>query len=137
MDESDHVFLIEILIAPEHQNCGVGTELVGRVLARAGARGVPVRLQVLRANRARNLYERPGFQLSGATERDRPRRGSQRSVDAFAERADNAPSPPSQRPITTSIFGISRRRSSLVRAGFLSDPAAQETSSHDRCVRVS
>jgi ribosomal protein S18 acetylase RimI-like enzyme len=54
--------LIEIL--PEYQGRGIGRALIREVIAR----GVPVELRVLKVNpRARALYERLGFQVTGAS----------------------------------------------------------------------
>jgi ribosomal protein S18 acetylase RimI-like enzyme len=59
------VFLANIQILPEFQSRGLGTSVVGRVLADARGRGMPVRLQVLKTNPdARRLYERLGFQVT-------------------------------------------------------------------------
>jgi ribosomal protein S18 acetylase RimI-like enzyme len=66
--EGDHVFLANVALLPEHQGRGLGTQLVNIVLAEAKRRNLPVRLQVLKANRARRLYERLGFQVSGESE---------------------------------------------------------------------
>src|SRR5262245_56693698 len=48
----DHVFLAELLIDPAHQKQGLGSEVVNQVLTDAANAGLPVRLQVLRKNRA-------------------------------------------------------------------------------------
>jgi ribosomal protein S18 acetylase RimI-like enzyme len=70
LDEADHVFLDEVVIAPHAQRRGLGTALVRGVLADAARRGVPVRLSVLVNNPARRLYERLGFRV---TQVDHPR----------------------------------------------------------------
>jgi ribosomal protein S18 acetylase RimI-like enzyme len=67
-DEPGCVFLAELVIDPARQNRGHGTAVLRKVIARATARGVPVELQVLRANRARALYERLGFRVYDETE---------------------------------------------------------------------
>ena len=60
------VGLVELL--PEFQRQGVGTKLMQQVLERSRERGIPVQLQVLRANTgARRLYERLGFIVTGET----------------------------------------------------------------------
>ena len=64
----DRVFLSVIKIAPDHQNRGIGTKLVRALLNEADGRGVPVELQVIKANPARRLYERLGFAVVGETE---------------------------------------------------------------------
>jgi ribosomal protein S18 acetylase RimI-like enzyme len=56
-----------ILVAPEYQRQGIGTALIRDLLAEARRAGVPVVLQVLRVNPARQLYERLGFTVTGET----------------------------------------------------------------------
>ena len=59
--------LNRILLLPEHQGAGLGSELMRRILAEADAGGLPVRLQVLKVNPAQRLYERLGFRAVGET----------------------------------------------------------------------
>jgi len=60
--QSDVEFrLIRLLIRPEFQRLGLGTQILKEVLALADDRRLPVRLRVLRVNPARRLYERHGF----------------------------------------------------------------------------
>ncbi|MGI8855642.1 MAG: GNAT family N-acetyltransferase [Thermomicrobiales bacterium] len=61
-------FLANIEIFPAYQGRGLGTALIRHVIAEAAARGVPVRLQALKINPARRLYERLGFVVTGETE---------------------------------------------------------------------
>jgi ribosomal protein S18 acetylase RimI-like enzyme len=63
----DELFLASVELAPEAQRRGLGAEIVRSVLEEAAQRGVPVRLQVLRHNPARRLYERLGFHVVGET----------------------------------------------------------------------
>ena len=62
------IFLAEIQIDPEHQGQGLGTAIVRDILTTALSLGVPVKLQVLKKNRAKSLYERLGFVVTGVTE---------------------------------------------------------------------
>ena len=57
----DHVFLRNIALLPQFQARGIGTKVVRDVMDHASRLGLPVRLQVLKVNRARRLYERLGF----------------------------------------------------------------------------
>ncbi len=67
-DEDDHVCLSEIVIDPDFQNQGLGTNVVENIVNRAKSENRPVRLQVLRANRAHKLYVRLGFKEIGRTD---------------------------------------------------------------------
>jgi ribosomal protein S18 acetylase RimI-like enzyme len=67
-DREDSLFLRLIAILPEYQHRGIGTNLIRRLQRRAKEDGVPVTLQVLKVNRARELYERLGFVLTGETD---------------------------------------------------------------------
>jgi ribosomal protein S18 acetylase RimI-like enzyme len=62
------VFLSNIEILPEYQGHGLGAALVRMVIAEADASNLPLRLQVLKINPARRLYERLGFAIAGETE---------------------------------------------------------------------
>lgn len=55
--------LIDIALLPAHRSAGIGTMLLSDILAEAGRAGKPVRIHVERNNRARELYQRLGFQL--------------------------------------------------------------------------
>lgn len=67
-DRDDHILLAEIVIVPEYQNSGLGSTVVEEIVARARKENRPVRLQVLKANRARELYLRLGFREVVRTE---------------------------------------------------------------------
>lgn len=66
--QADHIFLKNLHITPSHQNRGVGTQLIESLIEEADEREVPLRLQVLKVNPSRRLYERLGFIETGATE---------------------------------------------------------------------
>ncbi len=66
--EADHIWLREIQICPEDQNQGIGTALITGLMAEAQALNQPLRLRVLTANRAKALYERLGFRVTGLYE---------------------------------------------------------------------
>jgi ribosomal protein S18 acetylase RimI-like enzyme len=57
---------LAIAVYPEFRGAGVGSLLLGALLAHASAAGVPgVSLSVARSNRARHLYLRYGFAVVG------------------------------------------------------------------------
>jgi ribosomal protein S18 acetylase RimI-like enzyme len=59
------VLLIDIALLPESRRAGVGTALIEDLLEEAARSGKPVRLQVLKSNPARRLYQRLGFTTTG------------------------------------------------------------------------
>jgi GNAT superfamily N-acetyltransferase len=70
-DEGEFLRLREVFLLPEHQGKGIGTQLVKQELARARRESKPLRLRVLRENRARVLYERLGFTVSSDAQETR------------------------------------------------------------------
>jgi ribosomal protein S18 acetylase RimI-like enzyme len=67
-EQESRLLLQTIGILPEYQGRGIGTTLIRRLQRRARLRGVPLRLQVLKGNPARGLYERLGFKVFDATD---------------------------------------------------------------------
>jgi ribosomal protein S18 acetylase RimI-like enzyme len=63
VDRRHHWYIDAFAIAPKHQKKGVGGAALRAVLEDAGT--LPVRLSVLRTNRARTLYLRLGFRIIG------------------------------------------------------------------------
>lgn len=61
-------FIANIEILPEQQGRGLGAAVIAHVIEEADAHDFPVRLQVLKINPARRLYERLGFVVTGETE---------------------------------------------------------------------
>jgi GNAT superfamily N-acetyltransferase len=53
--------LIDIALLPEHRNGGIGSAILGALLAEGDAIGKPVTIHVERFNPALRLYERLGF----------------------------------------------------------------------------
>jgi ribosomal protein S18 acetylase RimI-like enzyme len=60
---SEETLIIDIALLPEYRGRGVGTRLVGAVLAAARARGVGVSIHVERNNPALAWYRRLGFEV--------------------------------------------------------------------------
>lgn len=64
----DHLVLAEFYIRPAFHRKGIGTEVLRTVLAEAAGKGLGIKLQCLKWNPARSLYERHGFATVGETE---------------------------------------------------------------------
>jgi ribosomal protein S18 acetylase RimI-like enzyme len=60
VESDEEIFLNSIVLLPDFQNLGIGTKLITKLLHGSVK---PVRLQVLKVNPARELYERLGFQI--------------------------------------------------------------------------
>ena len=57
----NEIRIVDIALAPEFRDMGIGSALIGDVLAEGQRSGRPVTIHVERGNRARALYERIGF----------------------------------------------------------------------------
>jgi len=66
--ESDRLHLVELQILPEYQGCGFGSALLRDQIEHAQRTRRPIALRVLLQNRARSLYARHGFAITGETE---------------------------------------------------------------------
>jgi ribosomal protein S18 acetylase RimI-like enzyme len=66
---SDEWRVVQLQLLPEHQGAGIGSHLLGILVAQARDAGVPLTLSVLKANPARRLYERLGFEVTSEGER--------------------------------------------------------------------
>ena len=53
--------VIDFALLPEHRGNGIGTRLLGEILAEAATAGKPVQIHVEQYNPARHLYDRLGF----------------------------------------------------------------------------
>lgn len=60
--------IVQIQILPPYQGRGIAAHLIAEFLRQAEGAGVPVKLSVLKGNRAIGLYQRLGFQVVKATE---------------------------------------------------------------------
>ena len=65
---NEALFLANLQILPSYQGQGIGTAVITDILATARQRRVPVHLQVLKGNPARQLYDRLGFVVTGQTD---------------------------------------------------------------------
>ena len=61
-EHADHWWLDEIQIDPRYQQQGIGTEVIGQLIASARTHHLPLRLRVLHVNQgACRLYQKLGF----------------------------------------------------------------------------
>ena len=67
IDRPEERYLSGIYLLPAYQGQGLGSQIIGDVLASARNEDRPVSLQVLVGNPARRLYERLGFKVVGRT----------------------------------------------------------------------
>lgn len=64
----DCIYVHELVVDPDFQGRGIGTNILREVMEQAISKGVPVRLRTHVTNRAANLYRRMGFQETARTE---------------------------------------------------------------------
>jgi GNAT superfamily N-acetyltransferase len=64
----DHIFFSELQILPGYQGHGIGTKIMKEQMQYAKSLGLPLRLQVLRENKAQELYLRLGFIITDTTD---------------------------------------------------------------------
>jgi ribosomal protein S18 acetylase RimI-like enzyme len=57
----EEIYLVDITVLAEHRGEGVGTSLIRDLQREAAAAGLPVRLRVMKTNRAISFYEHLGF----------------------------------------------------------------------------
>lgn len=64
IEKENEILLASIRLLPEFQNHGIGSKIIRDLLDKSEK---PVRLQVLKVNPARRLYERLGFEICEET----------------------------------------------------------------------
>lgn len=62
------LMLVDIALLPEHRSHGMGTALLKQLLREAEASGKPLRLSVIKGQRAGRLYQRLGFKKIGESD---------------------------------------------------------------------
>jgi ribosomal protein S18 acetylase RimI-like enzyme len=66
--DADPWKILQLQIAPQMQGHGIGGELVSELIAEAQSAGVGLALSVLKANAAKQLYQRLGFVVTGESD---------------------------------------------------------------------
>ncbi len=61
----EEIRLVDVAVLPAHRGRGIGTEVIQGVLREAATAGKPVRLSVIKGQRAFRLYQRLGFRKTG------------------------------------------------------------------------
>ena len=61
VEKPDHLYLSHIALLPKYRNRGLGAQVIRLVVARATTQNLPLKLNVLRPNPVKALYERLGF----------------------------------------------------------------------------
>src|SRR2546423_7438738 len=64
---ADEIRCVDLALLADYRNQGVGTLLIQRLQEQAGPANIPLRLQVIRFNRAVNLLDRLGFRRTSET----------------------------------------------------------------------
>lgn len=60
-ERDDHYWLDHLYILPEHQNRGLGRDVLASIIARACSEGLPLRLGALKNSLANRFYANLGF----------------------------------------------------------------------------
>jgi N-acetylglutamate synthase-like GNAT family acetyltransferase len=53
----------QLQIEPNYQNKGIGKEIIQAIIQKASIKNIPVKLSVLKVNKAQNLYKTLGFEI--------------------------------------------------------------------------
>ncbi|HEY2084307.1 MAG TPA: GNAT family N-acetyltransferase, partial [Verrucomicrobiae bacterium] len=64
----EELLLVDIALLPRYRNAGIGSALLRKIFGEAAATSRPLRLKVLKGNRAERFYQRLGFKKTGETE---------------------------------------------------------------------
>ncbi|AOW10502.1 GNAT family N-acetyltransferase [Flavobacterium gilvum] len=62
-EQDNEIEVFQIQIAPSHQNKGIGTQIIQSILKEASKKKIPVKLNVLKVNKAQTLYQNLGFEI--------------------------------------------------------------------------
>jgi ribosomal protein S18 acetylase RimI-like enzyme len=67
--QDNELFIAQMIVARPFQRKGIGTEVMKHLIGEAGRLNQAVRLNVVKINPARRLYERLGFQITREDDR--------------------------------------------------------------------
>jgi N-acetylglutamate synthase-like GNAT family acetyltransferase len=62
-ENKTEIEILQIQIEPNHQNKGIGKEIIQSIIQKAFTKNIPVKLSVLKTNKAQNLYKTLGFEI--------------------------------------------------------------------------
>jgi ribosomal protein S18 acetylase RimI-like enzyme len=62
-ENENEIEILQIQIEPNHQNKGIGKEIIQAIIQKAFTKNIPVKLSVLKVNKAQNLYKNLGFEI--------------------------------------------------------------------------
>jgi N-acetylglutamate synthase-like GNAT family acetyltransferase len=62
-ENKKEIEILQIQIEPNHQNKGIGKEIIQAIIQKASIKNIPVKLSVLKVNKAQNLYKTLGFEI--------------------------------------------------------------------------
>jgi len=62
-EHENEIEIFQIQIAPKYQNKGLGREIIKSILKEASSKKIPVKLSVLKVNKAQTLYKNLGFEI--------------------------------------------------------------------------
>jgi ribosomal protein S18 acetylase RimI-like enzyme len=61
VETNTEIEILQIQIAPDHQNKGFGKGIIQSIIKEASTKKIPVKLSVLKVNKAQTLYQNLGF----------------------------------------------------------------------------
>lgn len=62
-EQDNEIEIFQIQIAPNHQNKGIGSQIIQSIRKEASVKKIPVKLSVLKVNKAQTLYQNLGFEI--------------------------------------------------------------------------
>ncbi|PJJ08497.1 acetyltransferase (GNAT) family protein [Flavobacterium sp. 1] len=63
VETNTEIEILQIQIAPNHQNKGIGKGIIQSIIQEATTKKIPIKLSVLKVNKAQTLYQNLGFAI--------------------------------------------------------------------------